>query len=132
MKEDVFWPKMATCLKKYFRNCRGCVLGVGFGKRVSNLKIFCRSGTLVKCQGNSQILVVIYAFSKYCSLRPIKAKTAEHTIRALLKVFDKLGKPKHIIADRATTFTSTMFRNFLTEHSIQLHHVVTGMPRGNG
>lgn len=49
-----------------------------------------------------------------------------------MPVFEELGKPRRIIADRAAAFTSVVFRNFLSEHDVQLHHIATGMPRGSG
>ncbi|CAH1380935.1 unnamed protein product, partial [Tenebrio molitor] len=84
---------------------------------------------LVKSHGCTQLLVIVDAFSKYCSL---KSKTSEDSIKALFSVFKQLGKPRRIIADRGTAFTSTMFRNFLSEQQVELHHIATGMPRGNG
>jgi transposase InsO family protein len=67
------------------------------------------AGPLVKSHGCTQILVIVDAFSKYCRMKP------EDSMRALFSVFKKLGKPRPIIADRGTAFTSTMFRNFLSE-----------------
>jgi hypothetical protein len=87
---------------------------------------------LVKSHGCTQILVIVDAFSKYCSLKPIKSKTSEDSIKALFSVFKQLGQPRRIIADRGTAFTSTMFRNFLSEQQVELHHIATRMPRGNG
>jgi hypothetical protein len=145
MREDLFWPKMGKCLKKYIRNCRACVLGKSHTGRRSGLwqkgerpKDILdtwhvdHAGPLLKSHGCTQILVIVDAFSKYCSLKPIKSKTSEDSIKALFSVFKQLGKPRRIIADRGTAFTSTMFRNFLSEQQVELHHIATGMPRGNG
>jgi hypothetical protein len=145
MREDLFWPKMGKCLKKYIRNCRACVLGKSHTGRRSGLwqkgerpKDILdtwhvdHAGPLVKSHGCTQILVIVDAFSKYYSLKPIKSKTSEDSIKALFSVFKQLGKPRRIIADRGTAFTSTMFRNFLSEQQVELHHIATGMPRGNG
>lgn len=145
MKEDLFWPRMAKCLKKYVRNCRACVLGkshtgrrTGFwqeGEKPTNVSDtwhIDHAGPLVKSHGYTQILVTIDAFSKYCTLTPLRRKTSEDTIKALHSVFELLGKPRRIIADRAASFLSTMFKNFLDDQGIELHHIATGMPRGNG
>jgi transposase InsO family protein len=43
-----------------------------------------------------------------------------------------MGKPRRIIADRAAAFTSLTFQNYLADQEVQLHHIATGMPRGNG
>lgn len=145
MREDLFWPKMGLCLKKYIRNCRACVLGKSHtGRRqglwqqgekpddILDTWHIDHAGPLVKSNGCTQILVIIDGFSKFCRLQPIPKKTSEDSIRALLPVFEELGKPKRIIADRAAAFTSLMFRDFLNEQGVQLHHIATGVPRGNG
>jgi transposase InsO family protein len=90
------------------------------------------AGPLVKSHNYIQILVIVDAFSKYCSLRPIPKKTSADSICALQCVFDKLGAPKRIIADRGAAFTSRMFKTFLAEQKVELHHIATGTPRGNG
>lgn len=145
MREDLFWPKMGQCLKKYIRNCRACVLGKSHtgprkglwqhGEKPNDILHtwhIDHAGPLVKSNGCTQILVIIDAFSKFCRLQPIPKKTTEDSIRALLPVFNELGTPKRIVADRAAAFTSIVFQNFLSEHNVQLHHIATGVPRGNG
>lgn len=145
MREDLFWPKMGQCLKKYIKNCKSCVLGKSHsGRRIGlwqqgnkpddilHTWHIDHAGPLVKSNGCTQILVIIDAFSKFCRLQPIPKKTAEDSIRALLPVFQEFGTPKRIIADRAAAFTSMTFRNFLAEHNVELHHIATGVPRGNG
>ncbi|EFA05054.2 Retrovirus-related Pol polyprotein from transposon 297-like Protein [Tribolium castaneum] len=145
MREDLFWPKMGQCLKKYIKNCRSCVLGKSHtgprsglwqhGEQPSDILEtwhIDHAGPIMKSNGCTQILVIIDAFSKYCRLQPIPKKTSEDSICALLAVFEELGRPKRIIADRGTAFTSTMFQNFLSEQGVKLHHIATGIPRGNG
>jgi transposase InsO family protein len=145
MREELFWPRMGQSLKKYIRNCRQCVLGKSHtgrraglwqrGERPSSaLDVWHidHAGPLVKSHGCTQLLVVIDGFSKYCSLRPTRKKSTEDTIRALSLVFEQMGKPRRIIADRAAAFTSLTFQNYLADQEVQLHHIATGMPRGNG
>jgi hypothetical protein len=136
---------MGQSLKKYIKNCRQCVLGKSHtgrrpglwqrGERPSSaLDVWHidHAGPLVKSHGCTQLLVVIDAFSKYCSLRPIRKKNTEDTIRALSLVFEQMGKPRRIIADRTAAFASLTVQNFLADQEVQLHHIATGMPRGNG
>jgi transposase InsO family protein len=136
---------MGQSLKKYIKNCRQCVLGKSHtgrraglwqrGERPSSaLDVWHidHAGPLVKSHGCTQLLVVIDAFSKYCSLRPIRKKNTEDTIRALALVFEQMGKPRRIIADRTAAFASLTVQNFLADQEVQLHHIATGMPRENG
>lgn len=128
MQEELFWPKMSRCLKKYIKNCRACVLeeshtgprqGVWqHGDKPSDILDtwhIDHAGPLVKSNGCTQILVIVDGFSKLHRLQPIPKKTFECSIRALLPVFEELGKPRRILADRAAAFTSTVFQNFLSE-----------------
>lgn len=144
MQEDLYWPKMSKCFKKYVKNCRSCVLGKSHtgrraglwqhGEQPSDILEtwhIDHAGPLVKSKGYTHILVIIDAFSKYCRLQPIPRKTSEDSICALLAVFEELGRPKRIIADRAAAFTSSLFRNCLSEQNVEIHHIATGVPRGN-
>mgnify|MGYP006264118487 CR=1 FL=1 len=83
MRDNLFWPKMGQCLKKYIKNCRSCVLGKSHtgprtglwqhGEQPSDILEtwhIDHAGPLVKSNGCTQILVIIDAFSKYCRLQP--------------------------------------------------------------
>lgn len=145
MKKDLYWKGMYASARKYVANCIACTMGKNHtGKRVGlcqqkekpKTKLdtwhIDHAGPLIKSGGNTQILVIIDAYTKYVKLCPIKQRTTEYTLKALQKVFDALGKPKRIIADRALAFTSAIFKNHMKENNIELHHIATGMPRGNG
>uniref|UniRef100_A0A1B0DPN9 Integrase catalytic domain-containing protein n=1 Tax=Phlebotomus papatasi TaxID=29031 RepID=A0A1B0DPN9_PHLPP len=42
------------------------------------------------------------------------------------------GNPRRIITDRGTAFTAQKFEKHCEENKIELHHIATGVPRGNG
>lgn len=145
MREELYWPRMTKCLKKYVENCRSCAVGKSFTgrkpgyyqmgeKAIRPLDVWHidHAGPLVKSRGCTEILVTIDAFAKYCIFTPIKNKTTNHSIVALKKQFDKVGKPRKIVADRARAFTSTTFQEFLRSENIELHLIATGVPRSNG
>lgn len=78
------------------------------------------------------ILTIVDAFAKFTWLFPVKKTTTEETIRKLEVVADVFGYPRRIITDRGAAFTSGAFRKYCGDHNIELHHVTTGVPRGNG
>lgn len=78
------------------------------------------------------ILTIVDAFAKFTWLFPCKKTTTEETIRKLEVIADVFGYPRRIIADRGTAFTSGAFRKYCEDHGVELHHVATGVPRGNG
>ena len=60
------------------------------------------------------ILVAIDYFSrKVVAAIPLEGPTTGFVINALEVAFVKSGKPKHIITDQGTVFTSAAFRKFL-------------------
>ncbi|KAL1489580.1 hypothetical protein ABEB36_013532 [Hypothenemus hampei] len=145
IKQDLYWKGMTKSVRKYVQNCRACITGKSHtGKRrgmcqqkqkpVQKLDTWHidHAGPLVKSNGKTQILVAIDAFTKLVMLRAISQRTTACIIEALRQIFEEVGKPKRIIADRALAFTSVGFKDFLAIENIELHLVATGMPRGNG
>lgn len=78
------------------------------------------------------ILTVIDAFSKFVWLFATKSTSADEVIKKLRIITDVFGNPRRIICDRGAAFTSTQFNKFCDEEGIELHTIVTGVPRGNG
>lgn len=78
------------------------------------------------------ILTIVDAFSKFVWLFPVKATTSDETIKKLSLVTDVFGNPARIVADRGAAFTASQFKQYCQERGIELHHVATGVPRGNG
>lgn len=87
LREDLFWPRMGKCLKKYIKNCRACVLGKSHtgpkaglwqnGQKPNDiLEVWHidHAGPLIKSNGCTQVLVIVDAFSKLCRLQPIPKK----------------------------------------------------------
>lgn len=113
-------------MKKYTLNCRACLQGKSHtGKRSGLCQLkpkpiekmdtwhIDHAGPLVRSNGMTQILVIIDSFTKYVKLCPIKKRTSEDSIAALKDVFNELGTPKKIIADRGLAFQAATFKNFL-------------------
>lgn len=75
---------------------------------------------------------MIDAFSKFVWIFPTKTTNGEEAIKKLKVISATFGNPRRIICDRASAFTSQRFAKYCKENNIELHHIVTGMPRGNG
>lgn len=85
-----------------------------------------------KSRANKHILVVIDACTIFVRLYPTRTTNTKEVIRALKDYFRSYSRPKQIISDRGTCFTSTGFREFLDNNGIQHIKTATGSPQANG
>lgn len=82
--------------------------------------------------GVSFILVMVDAFSKYVCIYAVKRATTKSILNCLLnKYIPKMGKPKAILSDNGTQFTSELWFNSLTKENIQVRHTSVYFPQGN-
>jgi len=80
----------------------------------------------------NHILAVVDGFSKFVWLYPTRSIGTDEVLNRLEKQSAIFGNPRRIVTDRGTAFTSSTFRDYCSDHGIQLLHITTGMPRGNG
>lgn len=82
--------------------------------------------------GNSYILTVVDAFTKYVFVRAVKDLKTKNTVKVLEKIFYDFGVPARILSDRGTSFTSTAFQKF--SNKLGIKHVLNAVacPRANG
>lgn len=78
------------------------------------------------------IFVIIDAFSKFVWLYATKSTDAAEAIKHLRKQSIVFGNPSRIISDRATAFTSNVFKEYCAEEKIQHILITTEVPKSNG
>lgn len=78
------------------------------------------------------VLVIIDAFTKFVRLYPAKTTASKEAITALKDYFRAYSRPKLIVSDRGTCFTSNEFELFLETNNIQHVKIATNSPQGNG
>lgn len=81
---------------------------------------------------NKFIFVVIDGFTKFVRLFPCRTTKTEEIIKHLINFFQAYSKPQMIISDRGSSFTSTVFKQFLENESVEQILVAAGTPRANG
>ncbi|CAK1578329.1 unnamed protein product [Parnassius mnemosyne] len=137
---------MTRFIRKYINACLQCAFGKGnHGKLEGELhpidKAACpmhtihadHLGPFIKTRkGNTYILVVIDAFTKFVFARAAKNCSSIETIRLLKDILSQFGNPKRIITDRGKAFTSRYFKLFSIE--LQFKHILNAIacPRSNG
>ena len=131
---------------KYINNCLNCLyFKLPGGKRQGSLHPIPKVpvpfhtihldhlGPFIKTKsGNTQLLVVVDAFTKYVLLYPVKSTKTKFVIKSLRDMIKFFGAPHRIICDRGKAFTSDAFQALCNELKIKLHFNAVAMPRGNG
>lgn len=143
----VYWfPNLTERVKTYITNCLKCIeFSPKSGKAEGYLHSIPKGnipfqtvhvdhyGPLEKTsRGYKFILSVVDAFTKFIKFYPCKSTKSEETIRHLKDYFRTYSKPRRIISDRGTAFTSTQFKDFLGEEFVRHVLVATRTPRANG
>lgn len=90
-------------------------------------------GTLPRSRGGvTCLLVILNVFTKYVTLYPLKRATAQVIVKRLREdYFVNVLKPKRILSDQGTQFSSTHWKNALKEEGIQAVYSSVRHPQGN-
>lgn len=145
IKESYWFSKMKRFVRKYVDSCLECTYSKESGKKRPLLhpipKIDTPFGTIhidhvgpfVKSsKGNTHILVIIDAYTKFIVLRPVKSTKTSIVVDRLREYFSIFGVPKRIISDRGSCFTSSKFKAYIDE--LGTKHILNAVatPRANG
>lgn len=76
--------------------------------------------------------MIIDAFTKFVKLYAVNTTSTKEVCAALQKYFDYYSRPRRLIADRGTCFTSLEFASFVSEHNIQHIKNAVASPQANG
>lgn len=78
------------------------------------------------------ILVVVDAFTKFIKLYPVNTTSTIDLKGCLNKYFECYSRPRRIVSDRGSCFTSLEFSEFLLNNNIEHVKVATASPQANG
>lgn len=78
------------------------------------------------------ILLVVDGFTKFVKLYPVKSTSTKEVCCALKKYFGYYSRPRRIISDRGSCFTSREFSEFMSINNVTHIKVATGSPQANG
>ncbi|CAK1603777.1 unnamed protein product [Parnassius mnemosyne] len=147
MEESYWFPKLRKFVKKYISACIECAYNKdnktkrksGFLYPINKIQIPFHTihmdhlGPFVRSKdGNTHILTVVDAFTKYLFVRAVKDLKTKSTIKVIERIFYDFGVPARIISDRGTSFTSKAFKTFCDTNGIK--HILNAVacPRANG
>lgn len=86
---------------------------------------------LVRSRRCKHILIVVDIFTKFTKLYPCVSCNTETSIRCIEEFIRGVGKPKKILADNATYFTSDRFKNHWREQEVKLGFCSIRHPQAN-
>jgi len=78
------------------------------------------------------LLVIIDGFTKFVKLFPVNSTSTKEVNICFSKYFQYYSRPRRIVSDRGTCFTSLEFAKFLLENNIEHVKVATASPQANG
>lgn len=146
VKADYWFPKVNKFIKKYVQSCLQCAHGkVPSGKRSGYLHPIPKVPTPFHTlhadhlgpfndskSKNKYILLIIDSFTKFIVLKAVRNTKSNTTVKVFKEYFALFGVPTRLITDRGSSFTSSTFKNFISEISVK--HVLNAVatPRANG
>lgn len=143
----IYWfPKLREKVKEYIANCLRCIefsplsgKPEGFLHNIDKEKLPFQTlhidhlGPLEKTKkGYKHLFVIVDAFTKFIKLYPCKSTKSEECVNYLTEYFRAYSKPRRVISDRGTAFTSALFTEFLKSEEIDHVLIAVGTPRANG
>lgn len=146
IKKSYWFPKMSRFIKKYVQACVQCAYAKksshaaeGLLHTIEKIEVPFHTvhidhlGPFVRStRGNTHLLVIVEAFTKFVFIKAVRNTNTQNAIRALEDVFYTFRFPDRIISDRGSCFTSHTFRRFCLDKGIK--HVLNAVssPRSNG
>ena len=146
IKKSYWFPKMSRFIKKYVQACVQCAYAKqtvhakeGYLHTIEKIEVPFHTvhidhlGPFVRSKrGNTHLLVIVEAFTKFVFIKPVRNTNTQNVMRALEDVFYTFRCPDRIISDRGSCFTSHAFKRFCLDKGIK--HVLNAVssPRSNG
>jgi len=144
--QSYWFPKLREKVERYIKNCFKCI---AYSKPSGKLEGYVHSlpkgnvpftvihvdhfGPIEKgTNAKKHVLLIVDAFMKFVKLYAVKSTSSRETIKCLQEYFHGYSRPKTLISDRGTAFTSREFEDFLSEHNVKHVKVATGSPQANG
>ena len=147
IKKNYWFPKMSKFVRKYVSACLECAYAKNNGSTaregllhpITKVEVPFHTlhadhlGPFVKSnRGNTHLLVVVDAFTKFCFLKPVRNTNTQNVVRTLDDIFSTFRPPNRLISDRGSCFTSHNFKRFCLSKGVK--HILNAVasPRSNG
>lgn len=146
IKMQYWFPKMQDKVEKFIQNCIRCIMysipSTSNQKTLHNIPKkplpfdtihIDHFGPLPSIISKRKyILAVVDAFTKHVKLYAVNSTSTKEVCACLEKYFEHYSRPRRVISDRGTCFTSLEFGSFLLDHNIEHVKVGTASAQANG
>lgn len=140
----MFWKGMDNEIVQHVRSCHGCQMNkyksyklsgpfqAIIPRTVSELVAIDLFGPLVKSTFEYvYVFVLVDIFSKFVNLYTLRKATSTSCLNKIMNYMQEYGKPKSILSDNGSQFTSIRWRQKLRECNIKDKHTAVRYPCGN-
>ena len=146
LRQQFFWPNMASQVKQYLENCEVCkttkapntVLRAEMGKSFSVDRPFQHLyidflGPYPRSKiGNTQIFVVLDQLTKFVFIKPLRKANAQSVIKFLQEeIFFVYGVPESILSDNGSQFIGHEFSKMIKTFGITHYRTAVYSPQAN-
>lgn len=145
IKEHYWFPNLKEKIQAYIESCLRCIMHSEPHRVARTIHMIPKKpvpwdtlhldhyGPLPNIVSKKKyILGIVDAFTKFVKLFPVNVTSTKEVCACLDKYFAYFGRPRRIIADRATCFTSKEFAEYLANNNIELVKNATASPQANG
>lgn len=146
INRNYWFPNIREKVKNYISNCLKCVtFSAPSGRKPGYLHSIPKNnrpfedihidfyGPLEATRYKHKfILTIIDSFTKFVRVYPTISNSTKDAIKVLQDYFKTYSRPRRLISDRGSAFTSDNFKKFLTEKYVQHILNATATPRANG
>ncbi len=132
--QHFYWPKLRRSVAEFVKTCYGCQM-VGkpnqnvkpaplkpvpaFDEPFSRMIIDCIGPMPKTKSGNSYLLTIMCASTRFPEAIPLRKISSQGIIKALRKFFTQCGMPKEIQSDQGSNFTSGIFQQVMHQLGIK-------------
>jgi len=144
--QNYWFPNAKEKIVRYIQNCLKCIFfSPSTGKTegclqncpkdevpFSTIHVDHYSPIDKQFTSKKYIFVIIDAFTKFVKLFPTKTTNSKEVINCLTHYFSNYSRPKILLSDRGSCFTSKEFTDFINNMNVKHIKVATGSPQANG
>jgi len=140
LKRTYFWPNQKKSIQEYINRCEVCMttkydrfpIKPKFNSTPTANKPFEIIHIDKLTLDGNKFLTLVDAFSKYAQAYYLTSNSSLEVVKNLLLYFSHHGIPKQIISDNGAEFDSSLVKEMLTLHKIDIHFICSQNPNSNG